>query len=109
MKKIVGGTKDENGAYLPNKPITPPSVDPTTTPYDPVFSDISLDDLTKKQLLILYRETRNLLIESAKGLLSPHASTSFERCMKLTKDLRKEEKAYLDSLSEEELEKVKPL
>lgn len=73
---------------------------------DPKPSDIDLDDLLDKQTLILYRETKNLLIESSKGLLSPAASGSLERVMKLTAELRKRQKELLENLSDEELEKL---
>lgn len=102
MSNPVVNKKNERGEYVKVEP-----VDPTTHPKDPPFSEIDLDKLTKQQMLILFRETRNLLIESARGLLNPGASVSFERCMKLTKELKKEELAYLASLEDEQLDKLK--
>lgn len=98
MRKIISGaTKDASGAFVKeDKPevYTPPNVN---------VSDVSLDDLIKDHLLILYRQTKRLTEESARGLLSKESDVSFERVVKLTRELRKEERDFLKSLSDEDL------
>lgn len=69
-------------------------------------SDINLEDLLGKTRVILYREIRNLMVESASGLLSKDSSQSLISYVKLLKDIHKEDKHEAESLSIEELEKI---
>lgn len=101
MRKIVTGQgiKDENGHYVPSQPASKVA--------DPIPSDINLSDLLNKHLLILYRETRSLLEETATGKsLSKDRAHSMRENIKLLMDLIKKEKQLLESLPEEELKKL---
>jgi|SRR5579859_6734086 len=103
MRKIIqNALKDENGQYLPLPISKPPKKH-----RDPKASDISLDDLMDKHLLLLYRETRMLLEESSGGKLSKDSANSMRENMKLIVELKKKEKELLDNLSNEELEELK--
>jgi hypothetical protein len=73
---------------------------------DPAIIDISLDDLLGKSLLILYREIRNLLIESSGGKLDKDSSQNLRDYIKLLNELKTKEKDVLNTLSDEELEKL---
>jgi hypothetical protein len=73
---------------------------------EPSAKEVDLDRVREQHLLILYRQTRNLLIQSKDGLLSPSATAAFTEAVKLRQMLKREETDQLDSLSEEELEKL---
>lgn len=76
-------------------------------PQDPLVKDISLDDLLGKHLLLLYRETRSLLQESARGeKLSRESAQCLRDNLKLLLELKENEKKLLEDLSDEELEKM---
>lgn len=104
MKKIIGCPKDDNGIYVrsPRLPEEPsmPKFDKTT------IKDVDLDNITRKHMIILHRETVRLLAESSAGLLSREAGIAFERCVKITRDLRQAEKEILESLTDVDLEKL---
>lgn len=100
-KKIIPGYKDESGSYV--KEPTPPA---PISNSDPKISDISLDDLLDKHLLILFRETKNLLMESSSGKLNKDNSQCMRDNIKLLIELKKKEKELLDALSDEDLERL---
>lgn len=105
-KSIPGyGLKDENGIYVRQ---TPAKVEEPvlTTVKEPIASDISLDDLLSKQLLILYRETQRLLMESSSGILLEEHQRALVNYIKLTKELKKDENELLDKMSDEDLERL---
>jgi len=58
-------------------------------------------------LLLLFRETRALLIESAKGeKLSKDSSQAMRENMKLIMELKKKEKELLETLTDDEIAKM---
>ena len=101
-KLLDGGmvsVKDENGSYLPSH-----SMPAKPEIKDPLKSDISLTDLMDSHLLLLYRETRALLLESATGgKLNKDSALSMRENLKLIMELRKKEKELLESMSDEEI------
>lgn len=101
MKKIVtkiDNEKDESGAYIKS---------PAPPPEPPVrVADLSLDAILSKQLLALERVTKQLLISASSGAMSNAEIQSLATCIKTTLDLKEREKELLDTLSDEELEKV---
>lgn len=98
MKRIVPqqGVKDDSGAYV--KVVPPPAM--------PVVTDVSLDAIHEKQLLILHREVHRLTELSATNLLSRDEGIAFERCVKILREFKKEERAALDALPDEELDNL---
>lgn len=93
------GVKDSNGIFLPPTP--------KTEIKDPPKSDINLNDLLDSHLLLLYRQTRALLIASAQnGLLGKDESHCMRENLKLIMELKKKEKELLDELSDEEIERL---
>jgi len=109
MKKIVTGQgisiKDENGAYVRSQSAS--SSAPPPPPQDPIPSEINLSELLDKHLLVLYRETRSLLQETAHGdPLTKDRAHSMRENIKLLMDLIKKEKELLSSLPKEELDKL---
>lgn len=96
MKRIVANTNSwETGDKKEGGP-----------PLDVPAAEISLDDLLDKTRLILYREIRNLLIESTPGLLSKDSSQALVSYIKLLKDLKKAEEETAEDLTDEELEQL---
>ncbi len=87
------GVKDDAGAYV-RAPATPPAPPPTP----PIDADVSLDDVHQRLLLVLDRETKRLTIQSATDLLSKDQGIAFERCVKVLRELKKEERDYLEAL-----------
>lgn len=92
--------KDSNGAYT-KTPAEAPASPPT-----PPSSGVSLDDLLNKQLLVLFRQTVRFLEASTSGLLNKDQEQAFDRCVRLTRELKKDEKALFDKLSSDDLEKL---
>lgn len=70
----------------------------------PKANEISLTDLVNKHLLLLYRETRHLLVESTTGKLSKDSSTAMRENIRLLMEMKKKEKDLLDTLSNDELD-----
>lgn len=70
-------------------------------------SDIELKELMDKCKLLLFREIKNLLTESALGAsLSKDSSQALVNYVKLLKELIKDEKDLFDGMSDEELETI---
>lgn len=92
----VPGVKDDSGAFIK---VQPPSA-------EPVITDISLDDIHERQLLILHREVKRLTELSAAALLSKDEGIAFERCVKILREFKKEEREHLDALPDEELDEL---
>lgn len=97
MKRpIPNGVKDDTGAFVKVVPPAP----------EPVVTDISLDDIHERQLLILHREVKRLTELSASDLLSKDQGIAFERCVKILREFKKEEREHLDSLPDEDLDNI---
>ncbi len=73
---------------------------------DPVISDISVDNLIGKCLLILHREVTNLLMLSAKGKLEANGARDLRDTTKLLFELRDREKDILESMDEDAVKKA---
>lgn len=87
------GIKDDTGAYV-KQPVSPPAAPPAP----PIDADVSLDDVHQRLLLVLDRETKRLSIQSATDLLSKDQGIAFERCVKVLREFKKEERDYLEAL-----------
>lgn len=78
------------------------------TPKDKVpdipISDISVDRLIDDSLLVLYRETKNLLMLSAKGKLDPNNARDLRDHLKLLFELKERERELLKGMTDAELE-----
>jgi hypothetical protein len=79
---------------------------------DPVISDISVEGLIGDSLLVLFRETKCLLMASAKGKLDSASSKDLRDNLKLLFEIKDREDGYLDDLTDEQLkalaERLKP-
>lgn len=93
---VAPALKDESGAYVK---VTPPKP-------EPVVTDISLDDIQERQLLILHREVKRLTEKSSEGLLTKDEGIAFERCVKILREFKKEEREMLDGLEDEDLDNI---
>jgi len=104
MKKlIVPGVKDASGAYIKTEEPKPKA----KRFREPIASEISLNELMDKHLLLLFRETKMLLEESSKGQkLSKDSAHSMRENLKMIVDLKRKERELLDTLSTDELTKL---
>lgn len=88
MKKIPGYGKDENGIYNP-KPVSDP--------------DLSLDDIGKRVILAVDTATKILLTSIIAGNVDRETIGALKDCQAMLKDLKKDEKDFLASLGDEQL------
>lgn len=97
-KRVIPGMgiKDDAGHYVKGEVPTPtPPAEVSTTPIE---SDVSLDSVHQRLLLVLDRETRRLCIQSASDPLSKDQGVAFERCVKVLREFKREEREYLEAL-----------
>lgn len=85
-----------SGNIKENTDLKPNLIEATTT----------VDELRVKCVEILRREVTNLMMESAKGKLSTHSSSSLTSYIKLLQELKDIEDAELKVLSDEHLRKL---
>lgn len=110
MKKIIRdgkvvGVQDESGAFLPPHMI--PKETAKRGPKDPPKADINLDNLLDSYMLILFRETRSLLVATSKGgKLTKDDAQSMRDNMKLVMELKKKERELLDSLTDTDIQRL---
>lgn len=71
-----------------------------------VVSDISIARLIEDGLLVLFREIKNLKALSVNGKLPPNDARDLRDHLKLLFELKDREKGLLDTMSDEELEKL---
>lgn len=98
-KRLVGGTKDVNGIYVPDT--KPEQVPPTTQ-----LSDTSIDDLLQLGLEAIRRAMKAIMVDISTGLPSRETIQNLKDVMSMLKDLKKEEKDFIDQASDEQLEKM---
>lgn len=91
--------KDSNGAYVKPEPLESPPPTP-----EPNSKDISYEELVDKSTLILYRETRQLLLESSKGKLCKDSAQCLRDNLKLLLELQEIERKALKGMTDEEIE-----
>lgn len=99
---IVGGTKDENGVFVKSTP----AISVPTTPKEVPDPDISLDDIAKRIVTALDRATKELLTQITSGDVSREVIGALKDCEAMHRELAKKEKEFLDSASDEQLEKL---
>lgn len=101
-RKIVPpSNKDINGAYLP--PVPPPVVSGETPSFkDP---DVDLQGLLYGQLLALARTTK-IYVERSLLSMTKDDVAALATLIKVTMELRAQEKELFDKLTEEELANV---
>ncbi len=103
MKKVVDGNsvsvKDDNGSYLPpylvKKPEAPKEI-----------QDISIDTLMSRAFRTIHGIIRAIEVDVASGAPSRETIMNLKDIMAMLKDLKKEEKDFLESLSDDELVKL---
>lgn len=98
-RRLIGGTKDTQGIYVPD--VKSEEVPPT-----PESNDISIDDLMKAGLQALRGTMKAIMSDVNTGLPSRETVQNLKDVMSMLKDLKKEEKDFLDQASDEQLEKM---
>lgn len=99
MRKIVDGIKDENGMYL--------KLSSKVKEADaPDFIDFSIDDLIKRGIRSVYGILKAIEQDVGTGAPSRETVASLKDVMGILKDLKKDEKEYLEGLSDEDLQKL---
>lgn len=102
-RKIVDGqvlsTKDKNGIYLPSTIISKPKEIETT--------DISIDVLLNRGLRAIYGVMRAVETDIGTGVPSRETIMNLKDIMTMLKELKKEEKEFLDSLTDDQLKELK--
>lgn len=98
IKRSIPGLKDENGIYVP---MVAPKADIMPSAPDP---DVSLDDIGKRVIVALDRATKTLLQAITAGSVDRDTIGALKDCSMMLKDLKKDEKDYLESLTDEEIE-----
>ena len=76
------------------------------TSQEPVVSEIEIDKLLDNALLILYRELRELTLESAKGKLSPAYAKDLRDHTKLLFELKGQQGDWLKGVTDEQLKEL---
>lgn len=79
---------------------------------DPLISEISVESLIGDSLLVLFRETKQLLVESSAGKLNKDSSKDLRDNLKLLFEIKDREDGFLDALTDDQIrllaEKLKP-
>lgn len=96
-RRSIVSVKDDTGAYV--KVATPPPQDVPPPPPPPIDKDVSLDNVHERLMQVLDRETHRLLTQSAAELLNKDQGVAFERCVKILREFKKEEREYLEALA----------
>ncbi len=99
MKRTVGGYIDENGSF------TPRPKEPEITPPAPL-TDTSIDDLLKAGLQNIRGAMSAISSEINMKTFDRETIQNLKDLMQMLKDLKKEEKDFLDDLTDEQLEKL---
>lgn len=97
MRKIVGGDKDENGIYTPAKVAPPTSVPDTDN------GDIAIDDLLKAGLQNIKGAMKAVSSDINTGMPSRETIQNLKDLMSMLKELKKDEKDLLDSMTDDQL------
>lgn len=104
MKKIVGGThisiKDESGMYVPSA-VIPKKAEPAKE-----VEDISIDSLMHRAFRTIHGVIRAIEVDVGTGHPARETIMNLKDVMAMLKELKKEEKEFIDSLSDEQLVKL---
>lgn len=104
MKKIVGGYKDENGIFV--KEAAKPTAPPEPVVKETIPTDISIDDLLKRGLRAIYGLMRAIEADIASGAPDRDTVMNLKDANAMLWDFKKKEQEFLDSVSEEQLERM---
>jgi len=92
------GVKDENGSYLPSTPIKKaPAVE---------VEDVSIDSLLHRAFRTIHGIIRAIEVDVGTGSPSRETIMNLRDVMAMLKELKKEEREFIDSLSDEDLVKL---
>lgn len=99
------GVKDENGIYLPS---TPPELKAAVrgvleSTKTKLVEDISIDSLLHRGFRTIHGIIRAIEIDVGTGAPSRETIMNLKDVMAMLKDLKKEEREFLESLSDEDL------
>lgn len=99
MKKIIGGTKDENGIFT--KDVPPISLSKTEQP-----TDVHIDALLEECLRVLKKAVQDIKVEVGLGSPSREVIMNLKDVTTMLWDFKKKEQEFLDNASDEQLEKM---
>ncbi len=100
-KRSIPGYKNEDGQYVSIPlPQAPMQVAESPNP------DVSLDEIGKRIIIAMDRATRQLLTSISNGDVSREVIGALKDCQSMYKDLRKDEKEILESMSDEDIAKA---
>lgn len=102
MKKIIGGSKDENGIFTKDKEVLPPII----TVKEPLVTDISIDELLQRCLRSIHGLMRAIEVDIGSGDPSRDTVMNLKDVSNLLWDFKKKEQEFLEGISEEDLEKM---
>lgn len=102
-RKIVGGSKDVNGIFLPQ-----PKKDetPAISVVDEYDHDISIDGLMSRGVQDIYGIMRSIRSDIATGAPSRETVQNLKDCLIMLTDLKKKEQELIDSMSDEQITKL---
>lgn len=103
MKRSIPGFKNDNGSYI-KVPTLQEIVKPVLS--DSPSPDVSLDDIGKRIIVAMDRATKTLLESITAGDVSREIIGALKDCQTMYKDLRKDEKDLLASMSDEDIDKM---
>lgn len=97
-KTIPRMLKDENGIYLPIKP-------PEKMPGVPE-PEKSIDDLLKQGITLIQNAMKHIASQIVAGEVGRETIGSLKDCMIMLHELKKKETEILDTLSDEDIERL---
>ncbi len=101
MKKSIPGFKDDNGIYAPIPK------EPELKSSAPEVMDLSIDSMMREVLINIYGILRAIKVDVGTGIPSRESVQNLKDCAMMLKDLKKDEKDFLDSLTDEQLKELK--
>lgn len=99
MRRIVGGTKDENGIYTPQEAASVPP----TPPKEQDLGHLTIDDLLRHGLEDIYGIMRAIRADVGTGAPARETIMNLKDCMAMLSDLKKREQDIIDSMTEEQI------
>ena len=101
-RKIILGVKDDNGIYTKVESQVQ-VIEPVS---QPIITDISIDNLMHRGLRAIYGLMKAIENDINTGAPSRETVQNLKDALTMLKDLKKDEKDLLDSMTDEQLEKL---
>lgn len=108
MKKAIPGYKNENGVYVkePKKELEDNLPEALAPSKSLIPAEISIDDLMRSGLENIWGIMRAIKVDVGTGIPSRETVQNLKDVMAMLKELKKEERDLLESMSDEELDKL---